>query len=444
MNISKLLGLGITKKSSNQVSPSEVLNILKTKILIDPESIVVDLKKSQGSWVVDARTGKQYLDCFSQFASQPLGWNHPKMLCQKERLLDAALHKVANSDMYTTHYAEFVKKFGEITQDFRYNFYICGGALAVENGLKAAFDWKMRRTGQGDQYANKLQVIYLREAFHGRSGYTVSITNNDDPKNPKVWGYPKFNWTKINNPKVWHDKNGIDNVKARNSEKIALMEAEDQLSKGNVAAVILEPIQGEGGDNHFRFEFLKSLRLLCDEYKSLLIFDEVQTGLGITGKMWAYQHFGVKPDIMCFGKKVQVCGICSTDRIDEVKNNVFNCPSRINSTWGGNLVDMVRSTMQIEIIQEDDLVQNVSEVGSYFLEKIKELDCSKISNIRGRGLMIAFDFENAEERNLFLQKINEYVLLLPCGKKSVRFRPHLTFTKLNVDEVIYYIKKCLF
>ena len=440
MNISKLLNLVSTKKSSNKTSPDEVLQILQTKIITDPESIVVDLKKSQGSWVVDVRTGKQYLDCFSQFASQALGWNHPKMICQKERLLDAALHKVANSDMYTTYYADFVKKFSEITEDFKYHFYICGGALAVENGLKAAFDWKVRRNGIDP---NKLQVIYLREAFHGRSGYTISMTNNDDPKNPKVWGYPKFNWTKINNPKVWHDKNGIDNIKARNSEKIALMEAEQQLSRGNVAAVILEPIQGEGGDNHFRCEFLNGLRSLCDEYKSLLIFDEVQTGLGLTGKMWAYQNFGIVPDIMCFGKKVQVCGICSTSRIDEVKDNVFTTPSRINSTWGGNLVDMVRSTMQIEIIQEDNLVENASEVGTYFLEKIKELDCKKISNIRGKGLMISFDFDTSEERNEFINKISENVLLLPSGKKSVRFRPHLTFTKLNVDEVMQYIKECL-
>lgn len=440
MNISKLLSLVNTKRNLNKTSSNEVLDILKTKIITDPESIVIDLKKSQGSWIVDARTGKQYLDCFSQFASQALGWNHPKMLCQKERLMDAALHKVANSDMYTSYYADFVKKFSEITQDFKYHFYICGGALAVENGLKAAFDWKVRKTGLDP---NKLQIIYLREAFHGRSGYTMSMTNNDDPKNPKVWGYPKFNWIKINNPKIWHDKNGIDNIKARNSEKIALMEAEQHLSRGNIAAIILEPIQGEGGDNHFRYEFLKGLRSLCDEYKSLLIFDEVQTGLGLTGKMWAYQHFNITPDVMCFGKKVQVCGICSTSRIDEVKENVFTTPSRINSTWGGNLVDMVRSTMQIEIIQEDKLVENAAEVGCYFLEKIKELESNKISNIRGRGLMISFDFNSQEERNEFLNKINENVLVLPCGKKSVRFRPHLTFTKLNVDEAIGYIKQCL-
>jgi L-lysine 6-transaminase len=425
------------------MNPNKVLSTIKSKILIDDDSIVVDLKRSQGSWVVDARTGRQYLDCFSQFASQPLGWNYPKLVCQKERLLNAALHKVANSDMLTSEYADFVSKFSEITEDFKYHFYICGGALAVENALKTAFDWKLRKLGWNDKQANKLQIIYLQDAFHGRSGYTVSLTNNDNPENPKTWGFPKFSWKKISNPKVFHNKEGIDEIKVGNLEKMALQEAKLELKKGNVAAVILEPIQGEGGDNHFRKEFFQELKHLTNQYESLLIFDEVQTGLGLTGEMWAYKHFDVVPDIMCFGKKVQVCGICVGDKIDEVKDNVFKTPSRINSTWGGNLVDMVRSTIQIEIIQEEELVENAKEVGNYFLDKIKELDCNKISNIRGRGLMISFDFENKEIRDSFVNKINQNVLVLPCGKKSIRFRPHLTFSKLNVDEAINFLKKCL-
>jgi len=425
------------------MNPNNVLSTIKSKLLIDDDSIVVDLKRSQGSWVVDARTGRQYLDCFSQFASQPLGWNYPKLICQKERLLSAALHKVANSDMLTSEYADFVSKFSEITEDFKYHFYICGGALAVENALKTAFDWKLRKLNWNDKQANKLQIIYLQDAFHGRSGYTVSLTNNDNPNNPKTWGFPKFSWKKISNPKIFFAKEGVDEVKVGNLEKMALQEAKLELEKGNVAGVILEPIQGEGGDNHFRKEFFQELKSLTNKYESLLIFDEVQTGLGLTGEMWAYKHFGVIPDIMCFGKKVQVCGICVGDKIDEVKDNVFKTPSRINSTWGGNLVDMVRSTIQIEIIQEDGLVENAKEVGGYFLDKIKELDCKKISNIRGRGLMISFDFENKELRDSFLDRINQNVLVLPCGKKSVRFRPHLTFSKLNVDEAINFLKKSL-
>lgn len=422
----------------------DVVAVLGSKLLIDKGAIVVDLEKSQSSWVVDHRTNKQYLDCFSQFASQALGWNHPKMLAQKERIADAAINRVANSDMYTTQFADFVSKFSEFTPDFGHHFYICGGAIAVENALKAAFDWKAKKMGiKDDRACNGLQVVYLKEAFHGRSGYTMSMTNNGDPRNPKTYGFPKFNWKKIHNPKVWHDPEGVNDIKAKNSETIAINEARRAMEKGNVAAIIIEPIQGEGGDNHFRYEFLKALRTLADEYDSLLIFDEVQTGLGMTGKTWAYQHFDIKPDLLCFGKKVQVCGICGGEKIDEVRENVFTERSRINSTWGGNIVDMVRSTMQMEIIQEENLVENARHVGQYFLERLREFQ-GRVSNIRGRGLMIAVDFENKENRDSFLIKLEENgMLALSCGSKSVRFRPHLTFSKSDVDEAIRFIESSI-
>lgn len=426
------------------INANDVIDVLGSKLLVDKNAIVVDLEKSQGSWVVDKRNGKQYLDCFSQFASQAIGWNHPKMLSQKERLVDVAINRVANSDMYTTQFAEFVQKFSEFTPDFKHHFYICGGAVAVENALKAAFDWKGKKLGISHEKAhNELKIIYLREAFHGRTGYTMSMTNNDNPKNPKTYGFPKFNWKKIQNPKVWHNLDSIDDIKAKNLETISLKEAEKILEKNMVAAIIMEPIQGEGGDNHFRYEFFKAIRELANKYDSMLIFDEVQTGLGLTGKTWAYQHYDIKPDIICFGKKVQVCGICSTERIDEVKDNVFTEPSRINSTWGSNIVDMVRSTMQMEIIQEEDLIQNAKIIGEYFLDGLKQFH-GKATNIRGKGLMLAFDLESVEKRDSFLKKLEEEgMLALSCGQKSVRFRPHLTFSKVDVDEAINYIKKAI-
>ena len=126
----------------------------------------------------------------------------------------------------------------------------------------------------------------------------------------------------------------------------------------DIAALIIEPIQGEGGDNHFRKEFFHTLRRLCDEYDMMFILDEVQTGVGLTGKMWAYQHFDFEPDILAFGKKTQVCGIMVSNRVDEVKDNVFKVSSRLNSTWGGNLVDMVRCQKYLEVIKEENLVKN--------------------------------------------------------------------------------------
>lgn len=404
---------------------------LKQHILWDDEAVVIDTMASQGSWLVDKETKKTYLDCFSQFASQPLGWNHPKVLDKKDKLTSAAIHKIANSDMATEEFSEFTEAFADITPDFQYHFFIDGGALGVENALKAAFDWKAQKDGLS---SDSMNIIFLREAFHGRTGYTMSMTNSPHSSLKVKW-YPKFNWTKIQNPKM---RFPVEETEIADSEKIALAEMEQALSRRNVAAIIYEPIQGEGGDNHFRKEFFLETRRLADEYDAMFILDEVQTGVGLTGKMWAYEHFDVIPDMICFGKKTQVCGFSCGRRIDEIDTNVFHVPSRINSTWGGNIVDMVRSKIFIDIIQEDQLIDNADRVGKYFVKKLRELG---LDSVRGRGLMIAFDLENEKNRDSALKELSKNVLALACGSKSIRFRPHLTFTEEDVDTAVEFISQ---
>ena len=414
----------------------KIHDTLKNHILIDENAIVVNFEKSHGSWLVD-ENGKEYLDCFSQFASQPLGWNHPKIVAQKDRLVNAALHKIANSDMLCKEYGEFVEAFVSVTPDFKHHFFISGGALAVENALKAAFDWKAQKLGwDSNTKRDDLTVVHFREAFHGRTGYTLSLTNSPH-SNLKIRYFPKFHWSRVINPKMTFP---LNETKVRNLEQGSLQEIKGCLSRNNVAAILLEPIQGEGGDNHFRKEYFQQLKELVDEHETLLIFDEVQTGLGLTGKMWAYEHFGIVPDLISFGKKTQVCGCSSTEKIDEVQDNVFRLPSRINSTWGGNIVDMVRSTINIEIIKEDKLVENAEVVGNYFLQQLKELG---LENARGRGLMLAFDLQDEAERDKILERLGNDMLALACGPKSIRFRPHLTFTEPDVDVAIDFIKKAL-
>lgn len=415
-------------------------------ILADDTAFVIDLERSKGSWIVNAETGRKHLDCFSQFASQPLGWNHPKVNGQRDRLAKAATHKVANSDMYCAEYAEFVEAFANITPDFEKYFFISGGALGVENALKCAFDWKANKIIQNRKQTpsfhhhleQTLDVIHFNEAFHGRTGYTLSLTNN--PKivdNPKTRWFPKFKWTRVLNPKLWHP---IQKGKVERLERIVLDEMTAALTRGKVAAIILEPIQGEGGDNHFRKEFFEKVKQLADTYEAMLIFDEVQTGMGLTGKMWAYEHFGVIPDLMCFGKKVQTCGFCArTDKLNEFENNVFTEPSRINSTWGGNIVDMVRSTIYMDIIEEENLVENAKNMGKYFLDGIKSMG---VLNPRGRGLMIAFDLSSEKERDAVLNRMDG-VLALPCGTESIRFRPHLDITQTDIDFALSAIKKAI-
>ena len=399
------------------MSNIKAIDTLKNHILVDGFHIVVDQHKSFGSYIVDLNTGKKYLNCYSQFASQPLGWGHSALIKAQNEMGAVGRVKLANSDMYSSTYAEFVEKFSEITPDFKHYFFIEGGALGVENALKAAFDWKAKKLKYIHTVdINNLDVFHLKNAFHGRTGYTLSLTNTTPEKTAL---FPKFRWTTVEPD--WED------IERRVHEE--------------VAAIIIEPIQGEGGDNHFPIAFFKNLRRIADERECLLIFDEVQTGMGLTGKMWAYEHFDVVPDMLCFGKKTQVCGFCSTERIDEVKHNVFNTSGRINSTWGGNIVDMVRFNYIVDAINREDLIADVHDVGSHLLWSLRSI--GEIDNVRGRGLMIAFDLPSSELRDRMVELLQENMLVLKCGSRSIRLRPALTFSKEDANVACQYIKEAI-
>ena len=431
------------------VQPDQVHAILKKHMLVDGFSIVLDLKKSHGSRIVDEITGDEYLDLFTFFASSALGMNHERMNSEEVRneLTLAAINKPSNSDIYTTLMADFVDTFTKIAKpDFmKYLFFVSGGSLAVENALKVAFDWKVQKNFQkGIKEEKGQKVIHFKEAFHGRSGYTMSLTNTDPNK---VKYFPKFDWPRITNPKITFplDAN-IQTV--QELEKTAIEEI-NQAIKNNpddIAAIILEPIQGEGGDNFFRKEFFAQLREIADKNEILLIFDEVQTGFGLTGKFWASEYF-VKPDIIAFGKKAQVCGIIVNNRIDDVEEHCFRKSSRINSTWGANLTDMVRSKHIMRIIQEENLVNNSYEMGKYLVDELFRIQNEYpdlISNVRGLGLMCSFDLPSGEIRNKFASEcFKNKLIILGCGKKSIRFRPALNIIQSDLDEGLQIIKNVL-
>jgi L-lysine 6-transaminase len=196
----------------------------------------------------------------------------------------------------------------------------------------------------------------------------------------------------------------------------------------DIAAIVIEPIQGEGGDNHFRGEFLQALRRICDEHDLLLIFDEIQCGMGITGRNWCCQHFDVLPDLLVFGKKAQVCGVMAGPHLDEVKDNCFRLPGRISSTWGGNFTDYVRSIHYLRIIAEEHLVENARVKGEYFLAELSALarKYPAVSAVRGRGLMLAFDLPNTAQRDAFWKGAYELgLLVVRGGERSIRLRPVL-------------------
>ena len=418
-------------------------------MLADGMNPVIDLEKSHGSWLVDGSTGKEYLDLFSMYASMSVGYNHPYVLENKERLTKASINKPANSDIYSPEMATFVETVSRVSQpDYMpYAFYIEGGALAVENALKAAFDWKARKNLSLGKDLPKNLVIHLKDCFHGRSGYTMSLTDSPDPR--KVQYFPKFDWPRITNPSMIFPMNEENTRTVEELEKHSIEELKSILynNADDVACLILEPIQGEGGDNHFRTEYLSKLKELSLENDFLLIFDEVQTGVGITGKMWAHEHSNVTPDLMSFGKKTQCCGMFAGNRLNEVDDHVFKESSRINSTFGGNLVDMVRFTIYLELIEKDELVGAASANGEYLLGCLLNLQNKYgdlMSNSRGKGLFCAFDLPSPEQRDKFITEMEELgVLILGCGHRSIRFRPHLNITKGDIDIGISMIGNAL-
>ena len=433
------------------ITPNKVRDSIGRYMLADGMEYVIDLEKSHGSWLVDARNNKEYLDLFSMFASMSVGYNHPYVLEHKDRLTDASLNNPTNSDVYSMQMAEFVETMGRMTQPeyLPYAFYVSGGALAVENALKTAFDWKVRKNLANGKNEGGSKIIHFQESFHGRTGYTLSLT--DSPDTRKTDYFPKFEWPRIINPKLEFPATDevIQIVKEKEAKAVDQIERAMKEYPDEIAGLIIEPIQGEGGDNHFRESFFRQLRELANEHEFLLIYDEVQSGGGITGKMWAHQHYGddCQPDIISFGKKTQVCGIFASNRLNEVEGHVFEESSRLNSTWGGNLVDMVRFTIYLEIIERENLLDQVKKNGAYLklgLESLQKNYPETVFNVRNRGLFGAFDLKSGEERDKSIELIaKEGAIMLGCGTKSIRFRPHLNVSRTEIDQGIDMINQAL-
>ncbi|HEY3913620.1 MAG TPA: L-lysine 6-transaminase [Verrucomicrobiae bacterium] len=432
--------------AAGSVRPDHVVSELEKHLLIDGFKLVIDLEKSRGSQLVDAATGRSFIDFYSFYASMPIGFNHPYFDSPevKADLLAAAKIKVANPDVYSVALANFVDTFARVVgmPPLERYFFIEGGSLAVENALKAAMDWKVRRNLEAGRGERGTEILHFKNAFHGRSGYTLSLTNTDPVKTRY---FAKFAWPRVSTPFLdfsLPEKERLANVVEK--EKQAESEIREVITKFGVdiAAIIIETVQGEGGDNHFRGEWFQLLRRICDENDILLIFDEVQCGMGISGKNWCCQHFDVLPDLLVFGKKAQVCGVMAGPRLDEVKQNVFRTPSRINSTWGGNFCDYVRSTHYLRIIEQERLVENARVQGERLLTELHKVAKQRpvMTAVRGRGLLAAFDMPNRELRDRFWNGAFELGLfVVRCGERSIRLRPVLDIKEDAIDDALKII-----
>ena len=442
---------GTATPAAHGIAATSVHEVLRRHQLVDGYDVVLDLERSHGAWLYDARTESEFLDCFTCFASWPVGYNHPMLQTPEflAKVRTVATANPANSDLYTREMAGFVEAFATraTPSGFPYHFWVAGGALAVENALKTAFDWKARKLGRTDFGAdvNDIVILHLRDAFHGRSGYTLSLTNTVPDK---IGLFPKFDWPRVHNPTIKFGPDGevANDIAAEEARACAEIEAAFAQHGDRIAAILLEPLQGEGGDNHFRPEFLRALRDYADSREALLIYDEVQTGFWGSGKPWLWQHHDVAPDIVAFGKKTQVCGIYCSERIDEVTDNVFQMSGRINSTFGGNLTDMVRCHRFLDIIEAEGLGENAAVRGAELLAGLRALarETGGFSNVRGVGSLIAFTLPSAGERDALMASLAaQKVMALKSGASSIRFRLPLVIAADEIVELLSRVRAAL-
>lgn len=429
---------------------SDVFPTLRQHLVVDGFDFVLDHDRSHGSTLVDARDGTAYLDMFSFFASNAIGMNHPRLTTPEvgAHLARVAVNKPSNSDIYSVEQARFVETFERVLGDpaLPYLFLIDGGALAVENALKAAFDWKSRRNeAAGRDPALGTRVMHLTGAFHGRTGYTMSLTNTD-PR--KVARFPKFDWPRIDTPALSFPLEEHEAAN-RDAEQRALEQLRRELAAHahDTACFIAEPIQGEGGDRHMSADFLQQVQALCHEHDVLFVLDEVQTGVGLTGSAWCYQQLDLEPDLVAFGKKTHVCGVMAGRRIDDVTDHVFVQSGRLNSTFGGNLVDLTRMAYVFEVIEEESLIERAGKAGALLLHHLQDLADRHpaVTNVRGRGLMCAIDLPDAATRDDVMRRLvaDEHVMLIGSGSATLRFRPALTVTDEELEHAVAALDRVL-
>ena len=284
---------------------------------------MLDTRASRGSWLVDARDGRRHLDLFSFFASAPLGMNHPALADDpafRAELTEVALNKPSNSDIYTdASWPSSCDTFSRVLGDpaLPHLFLVEGGALAVENALKTAFDWKRRHNAAHGRPAELgTKVLHLRKAFHGRSGYTLSLTNTDPRKTAL---FPTFDWPRIDVPAIRFPIDVERGARRPSSGRWTRPGPRSPRTRTTSPASSPSRSRARAATTTCARSSCRPCSSCADEHDALFVLDEVQTGCGMTGSAWAYQQLGLRPDVVAFGKKLQVCGIMAGGRVDEVR-----------------------------------------------------------------------------------------------------------------------------
>lgn len=370
------------------------------------------IKDGQGCYI-EAIDGEQYLDFTSNISSCPLGYGHPEIKEIIKRFGNLGAHKIAGQDFYCEEHILLAEKLLEITMNNSKVFFINSGAEAVENAIKLAY----KKTGP-------LPGISCLNAFHGRTLGALTFTFS---KEVQKSNFPEFSVKRI---KFCTDNNDpeIDTI-----EKLA--------SAYKISFIITELVQGEGGINVASKKFAKNIVRISRKYNIPLIIDEIQTGLARTGKWWAFQHYGIKPDIISIAKALQVGAIVFDKKFEPNQQGV------LSSTWGGgDRIDMAIGKKTIDIISRDKLLEKVNKNGNFLKQCLIELKNvnDTIVDVRGIGLMLGVEFHKTKDRNKVINRLfKNKLLVIPSGIKTIRILPPLIITKQEICKGLEIFEKVL-
>ncbi len=346
--------------------------------------------------VIEDIDGIEFLDFTSNIGSCPLGYSHPEILevIKDYSSVEKGVHKIAGQDFYCEEHFDIARKLLSISKNNSKVFFINSGAEAVENAIKIAY----KKMGP-------LPGISCISDFHGRTLGALSFTLSKEVQ-------------KTNFPEL-----PVKRIKfCTDDSDPQINQLESLLKEYKVAFILTEIIQGEGGLNVASKLFIQHIRKLADEYKVPLIFDEVQSGMGRTGKWWVYEHYGVEPDIMTVGKALQVGATVYDKKYEPTESGV------LSSTWGGgSRIDMAIGTKIIEIILKNNLLYNSQKIGDKLLKNFVDIvGINGLIDARGIGLMIGLEFDTKTTRDVIVNRLfKKGLLVLPAGMKSIRIMPPL-------------------
>jgi 4-aminobutyrate aminotransferase len=351
-----------------------------------------------------------YLDFGSQIASNPLGYNHKDVINVVKNYAGRSPIKYAGQDFMVKEHADLLEELIQICpKGLDAAFIVNSGAEAVENAIKIC----MRRR-PATRYC-----VSFESAFHGRTLGALSLTNSKTVQ--------KKNYLAIPVKRLPFDENAPEKL---------LRLINDEGGSDNIGSVIIEPVQGEGGYNVADSKMMAGIRKVTKEHGIPFISDEVQAGMGRTGKWWAIENFNVRPDVISAAKALQVGATISNKKF-------FPEPGAISSTWGGGqIIDMAIGMQIIRTIKKDKLLMNIQLQGNYMNKRMLEIE--SISNVRGLGLMRAFDVSSTRLRdNLVIECLKNGLIVLGCGKSGIRMIPPYIVSSHEIDLAVDIIKKAL-